>query len=118
DFDSGQCEVVGVSSVSLVHDCDPKMYPAGAKFALSQLGELNLPNPIELGIRPDTWNMVVNAPPLEDDKPSNEVLILLDQRREARFNKQWAESDRIRDQIAALGWTVQDTKDGQKLVKS
>jgi len=118
DFDSDQCEVIGVSSVSLVHDCDPKMYPAGAKFALSQLGELNLPNPIELGIRPEAWDMVVNAPPLEEDKPSNEVLILLDQRREARLNKQWAESDRIRDQIAALGWTVQDTKDGQKLVKS
>ena len=117
DFDSDQCEVIGVSSVSLVHDCDPKMYPAGAKFSLSELGRLNIPDPIEQGINPKVWETVVNAPPLEDDRPSNEVLILLDQRREARLNKQWAESDRIRDQIAALGWTVQDTKDGQKLVK-
>ncbi len=117
DFDSGQCEVVGVSSVSLVHDCDPKMYPAGAKFSLSELGTVGIPDPIETGIDPKVWEMVVNAPPLEEDKPSEEVLALLDQRGKARLNKQWAESDRIRDQIAALGWTVQDTKDGQKLVK-
>lgn len=118
DFDSGQCEVIGVSSVSLVHDCDPKMYPAGAKFSLSQLGELKLPDPIEQGIRADAWSMTVNAPPLEEDKPSEEMLALLEQRGKARAGRNWAESDRIRDQIAALGWTVQDTKDGQKLVKT
>ena len=117
DFASGTCEVNGVSSISLVRDCDPKMYPSGAKFSLSELGELNVPDPIERGIRPDVWEMVVNAPPVEENKPSEKVLELVEQRQQARTNKQWAESDRLRDQIAALGWTVQDTKDGQKLVK-
>jgi hypothetical protein len=118
DFETSQCEIAGVSSVSLVHDRASKMYPAGAKFALSELGELIMPDPIEQGIRSDVWNMILNAPPLDEDQPSQEVLILLDQRRAARLNKKWAESDRLRDQIAALGWTVHDTKDGQKLVKS
>jgi len=117
DFASGTCEVNGVSSVSLVRDCDPKMYPAGAKFSLSEIGELNIPNPIERGIRADVWEMVINAPPSEEDKPSERVLKLLEGRQQARLNKQWAESDRLRDQISALGWTVQDTKEGQKLVK-
>ncbi len=54
----------------------------------------------------------------EKNKPSEKVLGLLEQRQLARTNKQWAESDQLRDQIAALGWTVQDTKEGQKLVKS
>ena len=62
--------------------------------------------------------MVVNAPPMGEDKPSEKVLKLLEQRQQAGADKQWAESDRLRDQIAALGWTVQDTKEGQKLVKS
>ena len=118
DFANGICEVNGVSSVSLVRGGDPKMYPAGAKFPLSELGDLKLPDPIQRGIRPEVWDMVVNAPPPEENKPSEKVLELFELRRQARANKQWAESDRLRDQIAALGWTVQDTKEVQKLVKS
>jgi hypothetical protein len=117
DFESRQCEVSGVSSVSLVRDCDPKMYPAGAKFGFNELGSLILPEPIESGIPAKIWDMVKNAPPLEDDKPSADVLALAEQRQLARDGKNWGESDRLREQIAALGWTVQDTKDGQKLVK-
>jgi cyanophycinase-like exopeptidase len=117
DFETGQCEVSGVSSVSLVRDCDPKMYPAGAKFGFNELGSLNLPEPIETGIPAKVWEMINSAPPLEEDKPSTDVLALADQRQKSRAGRNWAESDRLRDQIAALGWTVQDTKDGQKLVK-
>jgi hypothetical protein len=117
DFETGQCEISGVSTVSLVRDCEPKIYPAGAKFALKELGELALPEPLQQGIRPDVWDMVLNAPPLEEDTPSADVLALLEQRQQARAGRNWAESDRIRDQISALGWTVQDTKDGQKLVR-
>ena len=47
-----------------------------------------------------------------------EVEAHLVKRAEARAAKNWAESDRLRDEIAALGWTVKDTKDGQKLSKS
>jgi cysteinyl-tRNA synthetase len=61
--------------------------------------------------------MVENAPPPEEYKPSADVLALADQRQQARAGKNWSESDRLRDRISALGWTVQDTKDGQKLVK-
>ena len=35
----------------------------------------------------------------------------------ARAAKEWKKSDEIRDQIAALGWIVKDTKDGQKISK-
>ncbi len=46
-----------------------------------------------------------------------EVKALLDARAEARKLKNWAESDRLRDEIAALGWTVKDSRDGQSLEK-
>ncbi len=117
DFESGQCEVSGVSSVSLVHDCEAKIYPAGMKFPLGQFGTANMPEPFEEGISSKAWDLLNNAPDLGDDQPSAEVLALVDQRQQARSNKQWAESDRLREQISALGWTVQDTKDGPKLIK-
>ncbi len=44
-----------------------------------------------------------------------EVTALLAERQAARAAKNWALSDRLRDRIAALGWIVKDTKDGQKL---
>lgn len=44
-----------------------------------------------------------------------EVLALVEQRQAARAAKNWAESDRLRDAIAELGWVVKDTKDGAKL---
>jgi hypothetical protein len=118
DFESGLCEVSGVSSVSLVRECDPEIYPSGSKFPLSELGEFRIPEPIEKDIPAHVWDMCLNAPPLDDDQPSERVMSLVEQRVAARANKNWAESDKLRDEIAALGWTVQDSKDGYKLVKS
>lgn len=36
----------------------------------------------------------------------------------ARAAKEWKKSDDLRDQLAALGWIVKDTKDGQRISKS
>ncbi|HUF00273.1 MAG TPA: hypothetical protein VMN99_13530 [Anaerolineales bacterium] len=118
DFESGLCEVSGVSSVSLVRECNPEMYPSGSKFPLSELGEFRIPDPVERDIPPRVWDMCLSATLLEEDQPSEDVLALVEQRLIARANKNWGESDKLRDKIAALGWTVQDSKDGYKLVKS
>jgi cysteinyl-tRNA synthetase len=45
----------------------------------------------------------------------SEVQGLVNLRQKVRAEKNWAESDRLRDEIAALGWVVKDTKDGPKL---
>jgi len=39
---------------------------------------------------------------------------LLEQRVAARANREWAKSDELRDALAALGVTVEDTRDGQR----
>jgi cysteinyl-tRNA synthetase len=44
-----------------------------------------------------------------------EVTALLNARSTARAAKEWAQSDRLRDEIAALGWLLKDTKEGQKV---
>ena len=118
DLEAGICEVNGVSSVSLVRRDNPEMYPAGSTFNLSDLGPIQFPEPLEKNISAQAWEMVLNAPPLEDDQPSDEVIALAEKRIDARADKNWKESDRLRDEIAALGWTVQDSKEGYKLVKS
>ncbi|MGM9859724.1 MAG: DALR domain-containing protein, partial [Muribaculaceae bacterium] len=46
-------------------------------------------------------------------KPYQEAVdLLLEIRRQAKQNKDWNTSDRIRDRLAAIGFSVKDTKDG------
>jgi cysteinyl-tRNA synthetase len=45
-----------------------------------------------------------------------EVVALAEQRQQARTDKDFAESDRLRDEIAAAGWVVRDEAGGFRLV--
>ncbi len=49
--------------------------------------------------------------------PEN-VQALADDRIAARAGKDWAASDRLRDEIASQGWIIEDTPQGQKLKKA
>jgi len=40
---------------------------------------------------------------------------LMDERAQARLDKQWARSDELRDALAELGWQVRDTPEGQQV---
>ena len=51
------------------------------------------------------------------DLPDN-IKELVEQRNAARANKDWAESDRIRNQLTALGYVVKDGKSGTEVEKS
>jgi cysteinyl-tRNA synthetase len=54
------------------------------------------------------------APPRADLIAAEDVEKLLADRLAARKAKQWAESDRIRDELKAKGVLVEDSKDGQR----
>ena len=64
------------------------------------------------------WERVNNVLDLETE---NEVVLpaevaqLAKDRQNARREKNWKQSDELRDRISALGWEVRDTNDGQKL---
>jgi cysteinyl-tRNA synthetase len=49
------------------------------------------------------------------DLVDDRVTLLAGQRQAARQAKNWAEADRIRDELASLGWTVKDTPQGPQL---
>lgn len=55
--------------------------------------------------------------PMVDEGPPAEVLELLDQRNAARAAKDFAASDRLRGEIAALGYEVRDSAQGSTVVR-
>jgi len=46
------------------------------------------------------------------------VQALAQEREQARKDRDWARSDALRDKLTAMGYTVEDTKLGQKVVKT
>ena len=77
------------------------MSTADAGRALETLRELDQ----VLGILPD-------PEPADDLDPA--ISTLLEARVAARTSRDFAASDRLRDELAALGVTVEDTRDGQR----
>lgn len=47
-----------------------------------------------------------------------DIATLAEQRQAARAAKDWAQSDRLREELLARGWMVKDTKDGAKLSRT
>jgi hypothetical protein len=119
DMQAGQCRVSGVGSVAIIRDGREEVFPNGAAFDISALGACcTWPEPSD-DIPAEVWDWARNAPQPEAgaDQPPVEVIALADQRQQARTSKDFAAADEIRRKIAALGWTVQDTPEGPKLMR-
>lgn len=121
DFERHECLVMGVSSVSLARACNPAIFPSGSTIPLGEIGMFQIPDPLSKGISPAAWGMAASAPPpasVVEEIPPPEVTALVEARQQARARKDWAAADDYRRQILSLGWTVQDTPEGPKLVKA
>jgi cysteinyl-tRNA synthetase len=55
---------------------------------------------------------------MERDEAPTHVVALADQRAAARRAKDWAEADRLRDELHGLGWEVRDGPQGPELVRA
>jgi cysteinyl-tRNA synthetase len=103
---------------------DNDINTAGAVAALFELAKAintardNGANDVQLGPAQDVFSELTNVLglKLEDKKGSSEqeaqVNALIAERTRARKDKQWARSDEIRDQLKAMGVTIEDSKDG------
>ena len=76
--------------------------PADKKATLLELDQM-------LGLDIGSWA------PKEVSVPE-EVLALVDARETARKARDFAEADRLRDEVAALGFVIEDTREGPKIV--
>lgn len=69
-----------------------------------------------LGIFEELTNVMGILTQEREVKVPEEVKALVEARTAARAAKDWAEADRIRDQLSAMGVLVEDTKDGPKIL--
>ena len=54
---------------------------------------------------------------IKDLEVPEEILKLVEERKVARENKNWEESDRLRDVINEKGYIIKDTKNGMEISK-
>ena len=66
----------------------------------------------------DLDRVLAILPDAEEEELEPAVAALLDARSAARAARDFAASDRLRDELAALGVTVEDTRDGQRWRRS
>jgi cyanophycinase-like exopeptidase len=99
-------------------------YRDGDRFPLSEIGPFSPYHP-EAGLPPAVWERALEAArqaeeerqPAAASGPPPEVQALVAERQAARARKDWAASDALRAQIAALGWEVRDTPQGPVVSK-
>jgi cysteinyl-tRNA synthetase len=103
--------------VTLLRESESEIHEAGTEFPLSKLGNAQWPETIASGITPAAMELADSASLEVGEEPPQEVLTLLEIRREARILNDWITSDRLRQQIADLGWQVQDLPTEQAIVK-
>jgi hypothetical protein len=123
DLNAELCQVVGKGEVHLINGANEQSFQNDTQFSISSLGNFHPLEDFSEGISPDNWqkaqDIVSEAEnQLIDSQPSNEVIELLELRRQARLKQNWGKSDEIRTSITNLGWYVIDTPEGQKLQRT
>ena len=114
-----QLSGTGLGQVAEYRGSHIHQFNDGESFSLSRIGNFHYPVP-GAGISQEIWQealRISQIAPAHDEKPSAEVLNLVEARKDARSRKDWLASDQLRDQIASLGWMIQDTPDGQQVSK-
>ncbi len=118
DFSLEQCKVLGNGTVTIMRD-EEQVYESGSSFPISELGDWKLPEldelpaeEVELIQQAMEQRALANA---EELKPTDEVVDLADERWDARNAKDWAQADKLRDELLDKGWKVLDGKEGYEL---
>jgi hypothetical protein len=112
-LDEADLSGTGLDDIAREHHSHVHTYQQGQVFALTECCPMRVP--VDGSGLPETvWQQVIEAAGApEPAGPPPEVQELLHQRAAARAAKDWAASDALRSRIAALGWVVKDTKEGQ-----
>ena len=117
DLAGRQCRVMGHGGVCVCHGGTETRYEHGHNFPLDALGQVQMPDP-RSGIPDSVWEDCQPRPrtsPSLTTSPPEQVLAMAREREAARSRRDWAASDQLRDQMAAAGWEVRDTPQGQQL---
>jgi hypothetical protein len=120
DFLEGHCRVQGNDSITILRSGKTQVFQSGNQFPLDILGEWHIPEG-PTGIPIPVWEAALQAEAERrsesqiERKPSPRILSLARARDKARDTRDWTTADALREQIAALGWQIDDTPQGSKL---
>ena len=111
-----------------IHEMDDDMNISGALAALFQIvqtGNIELKNnnisssqALALLQLWSELDAVLGLLMPEEEETPNDIIALAELRISARNEKNWAESDRLRDEIVSQGWLIKDSAEGYKLRKA
>ena len=99
-------------AITVVYDVLKSKANAATKLAL--IGEFD--KVLGLDLIANAKELADNADSASDDIP-DEVLELVEQRKAARKEKNFALADELRDKIAALGYEIKETREGTQITK-
>jgi hypothetical protein len=111
DFQAERCEVMGRGGLAILSPGAMQVYESGESFPFNHLGPYHLPDEgHQFGPAVGEEQTIETV----EATPSAEVLALIQRREEARRTRNWAEADRLRQEIASRGFEVKDTREGPR----
>lgn len=118
DFAAGLAHILGKGNITLLRGQEERRFTASSTFPLTLLGKVHFPYHPEQGIRTEIWEWIQAGQEEETDKIliPPEVQELVNIREKARQERDWAKADVLREEILRLGWQVQDTREGPRLL--
>lgn len=120
DFINKKFSLEGDGGLTIIRSGIETQYYPGEIYPLELLGNFQIPD-LKNGIVPSIWEQVsqkraeITRASLVDIPEQVKELVGL--REIARKDKDWALSDKLRDQVIALGWQINDTPEGPQIEK-
>lgn len=115
DFSLGTCSVLGKGAAHVLVQEGEQSFTDGETFPIQMLGNLvwnSFDDELTKGIV-----SLRNAKIANLEITPDKVMDLVHQRQQARENQAWLKADRLRGEIEAMGWLVQDTSSGPQLIR-
>lgn len=109
DFDAQTITVTGAGNLTLRYNAQEVQYVSGSTLPLDRLQPANAFAKLTIDPRPTTHDP---PPPAPNPQPPAAVLAWAEDRNRLRTEKKFAESDRLRDRITSVGYTVKDSPTG------
>jgi len=112
-----KCRVIGQGEIHILRSGGQHNYTSGEAFSITALGSYQPLSTPKDGLSEGIWDTAQKKALMQSTLTApEEVQELLNQRQIARQEKDWSRADKLREQIAALGWTIQDTGSGPILI--
>lgn len=119
DFETQTAQVFGLDRVHILRAGGEQSFSKGDRFDFSLLGDYQPLEQPSTGLDGRAWQDVLDAAAhaaVEQPVPE-QVQLLVDQRQQARAERNWPAADTIRRAITELGWQVVDTPEGPRVEK-